>query len=445
MNNDSEGQDIDNIDTAKGAKKSTSTRNNRKRKQRKYNTKGNFFTRLFRKEKNVDEYDDENALLIVKDDEGNFDNNDAVLIIKDNENEEEEEEEKENLNIENNNSNDNKKLLTDQMESSSSQTPAKIQSQNKPSTEEKNIQPSTSSSSSSSIQPPNSNSNSIPLESKIVDSVEPNDDNQSIEDINSSTKVEGKGKGKSPATTSPSMNKGKEAIMEDQDDIFFDAYDHISAGSSSSHSPAIPLRHVNSSSSNCLINPENNENTQHQENQDNDNSNEIPIYEIDERERVTEGNENALLYLESYYQFVPVINIKVNEAIQVMLAIRNSNRRFNERAKKEERREQREQRRREREQRRREREQSRRSHSSSRQSFDFAYSSQNLVEEPESEILSDQETDISQTQTQNQNQNQNQSSSSSSTRNSVVSNQIRSYFNGLHNSFRRSLTGVPPV
>jgi len=450
---------ISNDDVDQTSKDTINTHNNRKRRQRKYDTKRNFFARLFRRDKEVDDNDDENALLIVKDDEGDFDNDSSALIIKDNENEEiEEEEEKNRLSIDNNvntnknnnnnninsnnNLNNNTVSSVDQAESSSSQTPASIQTTN--STSETKINQPTASSSSSN-QPSSSNNNSIPSkENKIVDLIEPVD---GLEDANHSTKSKDKGKSPShsPAITSslPSLNMGKEAVTEDQDDIFFDAYDHNSVDSSIiSHSPAIPLRHVNSSSSNrpfsqgSLNDPRHSESQQG--NQEESNTNEIPIYEIDERERVTEGNENALLYLESYYQFVPVINIKVHEALHVMKAIRESNRRFNERAKREERREQREQRRRDREQRRRDREQSRQS--SSRSSFDFSFSNQNLVQEPESDMPSDAETENPQSQNQNQNQNQ-----TSSTRSSVVSNQLRSYFNGLHNSFRRSLTGVPPV
>ncbi|OUM63815.1 hypothetical protein PIROE2DRAFT_61043 [Piromyces sp. E2] len=456
---DEDEQETGKNDNTKDAKKLPPTRDNKKRKQRKYPTKRSFFDKLFGKRKEVDEYDDENALLIVKDDEGNFDNeDDTVLIIKDNENkeeyeEEEEKEEKEKekqIDTETNNLNKNAISSIDQT--------SKIQSENQSSSKTELIQPSTSC--SSSIQPPKLNNNSIPPDNKIVDVIESND-KRTMEDASPSTIAKNKGKSpsQSPIITSPYMDKGKEVESSDQDDIFFDAYDqndYVSADysypPSSNHSQVIPLRHVSSSTSNQLIrqessHPESN-NDSHQENDADTTQNEIPIYEIDERERVTEGNENALLYLESYYHFVPVINIKVNEAIQVMLAIRNSNRRFYKRAKREERREQREQRRREREQHRRDREQSRRSSrppssssSSTRQSLEFPpFSGIDFVQEPESETPSEQESEQSQPQNSSQGPNR-----TNSNRSSVVSDQLRSYFNGLHSSFRRSLTGVPSV
>ncbi|ORX53908.1 hypothetical protein BCR36DRAFT_411049 [Piromyces finnis] len=388
----------------------------RSHQQRKYVSKRNLFDRIFRRGKDVGEFDnDENVVLIIKD------------------NEEIEEDEEEQINTQNNNSENNPILPINQDLSSSSHTLNQINPQNEPFSNSKQNQPSTSSLSATSFS--NSNNNAIPSSSsknEIDSFIAPKNDiiKNTDNPINSKLSTKDKGKSHSQSSDLTSSSKGKEP--EDQDDIFFDAYDQSEnsshddydySPSPSSHSSAIPLHHVNSSTSHQAhqIRSENTEDTE---------QNEMPIYEIDERERVTEGNENALLYLESYYQFIPVINIKINEAIKVMMAIRHSNRRFFEHAKKEAQ----EQRRREQEQHLREQEQEQLSSSL----FSLQFQNQDLVQEPESEIP-EQGTENQQPSSQNRNQ------SSSSNGSSIVSNQLRSYFNGLHSSFRRSLTGVPSV
>jgi len=458
------------------------------RKQHKYNTKRSLFDRIFKRGKDVGEFDnDENVVLIVKDNE---------LI------DEEEEEQQQSPN----NINDLSPLsLQDEItpaSSSSAANPLPPQNESSSLAEAKLIEPSTSSSipplpskkSNPTASLPSSSSSSGNIVNDLIDPLEgssslANTTNNPIKSKSrSKLSISHKGKSRSQSFNDTASLSSKGKAPEDPEDVFYDAYDQSLLGSSedsfppsSINTPPIPLRHVHSSSLFSHRNSEGNGHTTTTSTTTNNNNNsndggeeagtsssstpnEIPIYEIDERERVTEGNDNALLYLESYYQFVPVITIQVHEALQVMRAIRQSNHRFWERKKREERREQRrqerEQRRQEREQRRQERDQHRLSSTSSILSslqipdqLLEQLQQQGLVREPESEVTSetqDEGTERSSTtntnrrrsSTQPQDQEETQSISS---RSSVVSTQLRSYFNGLHNSFRRSLTGVPPV
>jgi len=507
---------------------SSNSSKNKKRQQHKYEVKRGFLGRLFKKGKDVGDFDnDENTLLINKDEESEIEEEeeDGIIIEEENNSKNSLKSNSRRNSIDNLLSEIDEAILSAESPTSpttkhtplySSTLPPLIPSENP-------IEPSTT---TSSLPPPDSliNLTSHP----IINTEEEKEEKVKNEEQTSSSKEKGKLPAPSntvtPSTPSNGNNnkkdkkkKGKEAAVDGEEeggeDEFYDAHgvqDFISSSTTApqdefpTNTNAIPLRHVNSTSSTSAprlssfySQLHSNHYTSATAGQDDyyysstngaagtssvgvdaaGDSNSLPVYAIDERERITEGNENALLYLESYYEFVPVINIRVQEAIDTILAIRSSNRRNNTPEKREERRQilevyeqtqkaekllkQLESMRRHRQG----------PFSSSTSSVNLPGEANALYQEPESDPTdgatgssrmatssssTPQSPSPSRTRTRTQRRSgstttapgPNDTNPANGTNNSTtatVSNQLRSYINGLHNSFRRSLTGISPL